>query len=789
MRVVTAEDISYYVQQSTGNLNMIISGMVALMNDTDSKVAAMESQGWFQRMVKTVSGKNKLTQNEIQQNNEKLNAYMAETIAELYRRDCVDHDIILSLGTQLNEIYADHVQLKQMLGAFVGKLNEKIDSVDNFHMLVTEIEQGLYSEDKHIVSICNVISQFDNRILNDSRKLDILRRSLGEQNILNDDAILLSDYLNDIINITMGGVGKIYLELETIQDNIIANTFIETIEAYHFLPDMNRKLKNKKVLVDEIIANRGFDDTVALSTNEIFDDFINSKINVKERLIPIEKVRESGELEKAEELFLDCEFDKAFELFKKLAEDGETRAMYFVGKYYVQQFGHVKRDEEKGVEWLEQGYKQGDVLASINYAYSLSDDDPRHESLFSENMDALIELAESGDVFAQSELADIYFGGHGTEKNIRETLKWLEISAEKGYWRSICELGNLYIEGVECDKDIDMGFECYLSAAKMGYPSAKCHLADLSYDIYNNGGDSEDLDTAIALYEEAYDLGSANAAYKLCIIYFMKDNRKSFEWARKAADLGSVEGLSYMGLLYYHGEGAPHDEKKGLKYLEEAAEKSDETAMLLGQIFFERKEYDKAIKYSVTYAEKGNESSQYLMGLMYANGNGVERNIEIAKSWMCKAAEQGNERAKEWLEENEASRSGRDMPFSAKIGCLCTVYEVTHDKTAYEEAYKLRNIFGLHHEEVYLEHDDTVFKSGKNGFAITEKGIYHRGMFESYTSFIPYEDLAKGKGLYEEGGNFYMDGERIAYMSSPVEDKEDFLQLLIDIVNTCKEYY
>ena len=68
---------------------------------------------------------------------------MSQAIAELYNRNCIDHQVMLSLGTQLNEIYIDHLQLKNMLGSFVSKLNEKIDSIDNFHMLITEIEQGV----------------------------------------------------------------------------------------------------------------------------------------------------------------------------------------------------------------------------------------------------------------------------------------------------------------------------------------------------------------------------------------------------------------------------------------------------------------------------------------------------------------------------------------------------------------------------------------------------------------------------------------------------------------------
>ena len=126
--VITQDDLKYLAQQSTGRMNMILSGMTSLMKDTDAKVEVMESQTWFQRMIKTVTGKNKITRQEIERNNDRLNAYMAEAITELYNRNCIDHEIIISLGMQLNLLYAEHLQLKQMLGAFVNKLNEKMPS-------------------------------------------------------------------------------------------------------------------------------------------------------------------------------------------------------------------------------------------------------------------------------------------------------------------------------------------------------------------------------------------------------------------------------------------------------------------------------------------------------------------------------------------------------------------------------------------------------------------------------------------------------------------------------------
>ncbi len=66
MNTALQADVSYFAQQPPDQLQWIISGMTALMQDTEGKAEAMQSQSWFQRMVRTVTGRNKLTLNEIQ---------------------------------------------------------------------------------------------------------------------------------------------------------------------------------------------------------------------------------------------------------------------------------------------------------------------------------------------------------------------------------------------------------------------------------------------------------------------------------------------------------------------------------------------------------------------------------------------------------------------------------------------------------------------------------------------------------------------------------------------------
>ena len=57
-------------------------------------------------------------------------------------------------------------------------------------------------------------------------------------------------------------------------------------------------------------------------------------------------------------------------------------------------------------------------------------------------------------------------------------------------------------------------------------------------------------------------------------------------------------------------------------------------------------------------AEQGHVSSQFNLGVMYDTGVGVPKDMTEATKWICKAAEQGHEYAKEWLEENAKGEKG-----------------------------------------------------------------------------------------------------------------------------------
>ena len=148
-----------------------------LQNDTDDKVAQLQNQSWFKRMTNTLFGKNKVTKHEIQKNNDKVVTYISQSVAQLYNMNLINERAICSLGNRMNEVYMQVVESNQemlnmkgqisqimsvqqqtmeALGAFVNKLNEKIESVDNFHMLISEIQNGMYNDSSKLYNLCSI---------------------------------------------------------------------------------------------------------------------------------------------------------------------------------------------------------------------------------------------------------------------------------------------------------------------------------------------------------------------------------------------------------------------------------------------------------------------------------------------------------------------------------------------------------------------------------------------------------------------------------------------------------
>lgn len=296
--IIPNDDLQYLASMSNENLNMILSEMTLLMEENNDNIHMLENQNWFQRMSMTISGKNKMVQQDIAHNHDKINLYVTEALGELYSKNCIDHEIILGLGNKVNELYEKQVEIKQIIGAFAQKLNQKIESIDNYHMLIEEVNQGIYSNQGSFVSISKIMSQLDLRTVKDNRKMEILIRAMKEQNIITNQEIPFCLMLEEILKLSEAEAGILALFFGNIRDEYISEIAEKIIYAYYTLPEKTRKMKSKKSIVERVLKDNDIDLEYSISSQDMCETLVQAYIdNIYEAAIEEQKNEEDAKRE------------------------------------------------------------------------------------------------------------------------------------------------------------------------------------------------------------------------------------------------------------------------------------------------------------------------------------------------------------------------------------------------------------------------------------------------------------------------------------------------------------
>ena len=148
--------------------------------------------------------------------------------------------------------------------------------------------------------------------------------------------------------------------------------------------------------------------------------------------------------------------------------------------------------------------------------------------------------AKQGDVYAQFNLAVMYYKGKGTPKNGLEAVKWYRLVAEQGYAVAQFNLGRMYDKGDGVPKNDREAVKWYRLSAEQGHASAQSNLGVM----YDNGeGVPEDDREAVKWYRLAAEQGDATAQYNLGVMYdngegVIQDYQEAYIWFSLAAANG-----------------------------------------------------------------------------------------------------------------------------------------------------------------------------------------------------------------------------------------------------------
>jgi len=166
---------------------------------------------------------------------------------------------------------------------------------------------------------------------------------------------------------------------------------------------------------------------------------------------------------------------------------------------------------------------------------------------------------------------------------------------------------------------------------------------------------------------ERANSGDISSQLDLARSYLNKDNvqqnnKLAFQWFQKAAENSNPSAQFQLGRMYHKGIGTNQDNKQAIKWLKLAVNNFDNDAQLyLGQLYYDgeiiEQNYAKAFSlikkaaigeggdqgYPFFVEDKsGNADAQFKLGQMYALGEGVDGNFEMAIQWLEKSASSGD---------------------------------------------------------------------------------------------------------------------------------------------------
>ena len=304
-------------------------------------------------------------------------------------------------------------------------------------------------------------------------------------------------------------------------------------------------------------------------------------------------------------------YDKALEIYRKTAENGNIIAQYNLGMAY--NFGRgVQQDIQKASNWVTKSAENGYVIAQNTLGNWYLDG---HKPIKQDTDKAIywyMQAAEKNNAIAESNLAYVY--SKTSKREIKKYVYWLKRAAEHGHTVSQCYLGKHYelgnCEGIS--KDYNQAAYWYQQGALLDNDCA------FSLAIMYRDGKGVEKNPQLEKYWKmrsdaigdslVHPSVSANAEFELANMYETGNNivpqsiYLALRWYRMAASKGHTEAQYRIGKAYVDDKDFQH----GIFWLKEAVKQDHPLAM------------------------------RYL-GIIYRDGLGVEKNDEYAKQWFQEA--------------------------------------------------------------------------------------------------------------------------------------------------------
>jgi TPR repeat protein len=265
-----------------------------------------------------------------------------------------------------------------------------------------------------------------------------------------------------------------------------------------------------------------------------------------------------------------------------------------------------------------------------------------------------VRAAFGGNSGAQYALSCCYSSGKGTEKHPAKAFFYASKSAEQDNLKALGKLGDMHYWGQGCPVDFAKALDCFTRAAEMGDALSMESIAIIYTD--GEGGIEIDLVQAFAWMRRAAEKGMVEPMRVLAEKYrdgdgCEKNGLEALAWferyeqeTRESPE--HAQALHFLGKAYYEGGCGEVDHVKALDCFTRAAEMGDVEAMDSLSVLYKdgsgngggvEVDLIKSFKWMRLAAEGGDTGSMRGISQKYRKGEGCELDMNEAEMWKKKA--------------------------------------------------------------------------------------------------------------------------------------------------------
>jgi TPR repeat protein len=260
--------------------------------------------------------------------------------------------------------------------------------------------------------------------------------------------------------------------------------------------------------------------------------------------------------------------------------------------------------------------------------------------------------AELGFVPAHASVAVDFLVGAGVPKDFAKAREHAQIALDKGYLRAAQVLGVIYSQGLGVDANPQEGLRYAKMAATIGDPVAQL---DVARALYFGEGTDSDPEGASLYAQHSYCSGMKAAGLLLAKIELSKMTANGIAAAidilKDVSASGDANAALVLSDIYLDPKYGHRDPTAGLDSLSQAMQRDPVGATYrygaaLLRFGKSKAEYANAEALLKASAESGDARAQYDLGVAYARGSELDKDLRKARQWFARAAANGSERAK-----------------------------------------------------------------------------------------------------------------------------------------------